>query len=103
MLELEDAIGSFRSAGHVGFGPILSAGLCREILDAIVASRAFGPELFLSQAEFDAAITSLKNAGAAEARTAEADRESRQHLWQYLLAAMMMVLAVEGVVAAKTT
>ena len=57
----------------------------------------------ISQAEFDAAITSLKNAGAAEARTAEADRESRQHLWQYLLAAMMMVLAVEGVVAAKTT
>lgn len=56
----------------------------------------------ISEDEFGTAIARLKDAGVTEARAAEADRESRQHLWQYLLAAMMVALAVEGVVAART-
>ena len=56
----------------------------------------------ISPAEFDAAIARLKDAGVTEARSVEADRESPQHLWQYVLAAMMVVLAAEGVVAART-
>jgi hypothetical protein len=56
----------------------------------------------LSVDEFEAAIARLKEAGVAEARNVEVSRESSQHLWQYALAAMMVALAVEGVVARRT-
>jgi hypothetical protein len=56
----------------------------------------------ISAAEFATAVTPLKDAGAAEARASDADRESRQHLWQFLLAAAMIGLAAEGIVAGRT-
>ena len=56
----------------------------------------------ISVEEFQAAVAHLKDSGAAGARVAAADQESRQHLWQYLLAAMLAVLAVEGVVGSRT-
>jgi hypothetical protein len=56
----------------------------------------------ISPAEFASAIARLKDAGITETRAAESGRESSQHLWQYLLAAMMVLLAVEGVVAGRT-
>jgi len=56
----------------------------------------------ISVDEFQAAVAHLKDAGAVEAHVAVADREDRQHLWQYLLAVMMVALAVEGVVASRT-
>ena len=56
----------------------------------------------LSVDEFGSAIARLKEAGVAEARNAELGRESSQHFWQYALAAMMVALAVEGVVARRT-
>ena len=56
----------------------------------------------ISPAEFESAVTRLKDAGAAETRTAASNRESGQHVWQYLLGAMMVLLAVEGAVAART-
>jgi hypothetical protein len=56
----------------------------------------------LSVDEFGSAIARLKEAGVAEARNVELGRESSQHLWQYALAAMMVALAVEGVVARRT-
>ena len=56
----------------------------------------------ISPDEFGSAIARLKDAGAAEIRAAESGRESRQRVWQYLLGAMMMLLAVEGVVAARS-
>ena len=37
----------------------------------------------------------------AEARVHANEQEDRQHLWQYVLAAMLIALAVEGVVAAR--
>ena len=56
----------------------------------------------ISADEFLAAVAPLKDAGAVEARVAAADQESRQHIWQYLLAVMLVALAVEGVVASRT-
>jgi aerotolerance regulator-like protein/VWA domain-containing protein len=52
--------------------------------------------------EFQAAVTQLKDAGAAEARVGVIEQESGQHLWQVLLALMIATLAVEGVVAARS-
>lgn len=56
----------------------------------------------ISPDEFGSAIARLRDAGIAETRAAESGRESRQHVWQYLLAAMMVLLTVEGVVAGRT-
>jgi Aerotolerance regulator N-terminal/von Willebrand factor type A domain len=53
----------------------------------------------ISAADFQASIARLKDAGAEEVRADVAARENRQHLWQYLLAAMIAALAAEGVVA----
>jgi len=55
----------------------------------------------LTDADFQAAVTRLKDVGAAEARVHANEQEDRQHLWQYVLAAMLIALAVEGVVAAR--
>jgi hypothetical protein len=51
---------------------------------------------------FQSAVARLKDAGAVEARVVAADQESRQHIWQYLLAVMLVALALEGVVASRT-
>jgi hypothetical protein len=56
----------------------------------------------VSADEFGSAIARLKEAGAAEVRTAKADRESTQHIWQYVLMGMLVVLAIEAVVAGRT-
>jgi hypothetical protein len=56
----------------------------------------------ISADEFQAAVAHLRdtsaNAGRVEARQLEDD----QHLWQYALALMVLLLAVEGVLAART-
>jgi hypothetical protein len=56
----------------------------------------------ISADEFATAVTPLKDAGAADARASDTELESRQHLWQFLLAAAMIGLAVEGFVAGRT-
>jgi hypothetical protein len=56
----------------------------------------------MSADEFQAAVTQLKDAGATETRAGVIEQESAQHLWQFLLAAMIATLAVEGVVAARS-
>jgi len=56
----------------------------------------------ISADEFQAAVTQLKDAGATEARAGVDEQESTQHLWQFLLASMIVTLAVEGVVAARS-
>jgi aerotolerance regulator-like protein/VWA domain-containing protein len=56
----------------------------------------------ISTDEFQAAVTQLKDAGAAETRAGVIEQESAQHLWQFLLAAMVVTLAVEGVFAARS-
>jgi hypothetical protein len=56
----------------------------------------------LSADEFQAAVMHLKDAGAAEARVEAREQEDRQHLWQYAMIVMLLVLAAEGVVAGRT-
>ena len=56
----------------------------------------------MSAADFQAAITRLKDAASTDVRADVAEQESRQHLWQYLLAAMVIALAAEGFVASRT-
>ncbi len=56
----------------------------------------------ISADEFQAAVTQLKDAGATETRASVTGQESTQHLWQFLLASMIAMLAVEGIVAARS-
>jgi hypothetical protein len=56
----------------------------------------------ISTEEFQAAVTHLRDAGAAEARVEAREQEDRQHLWQYAMILMVLVLAAEGVVAGRT-
>jgi hypothetical protein len=56
----------------------------------------------ISADDFQAAVTQLKDAGATATRAGVVEQESTQHLWQFLLAAMIVTLAVEGVVAERS-
>ena len=56
----------------------------------------------LSVDEFESAVTRLKAAGGLETRGEAREQEDRQHLWRYALAAMTLLLAAEGVLAART-
>ena len=56
----------------------------------------------LSVEEFQSAVTRLKDAGGAETRGESRQQEDQQHLWRYALAAMAVLLAAEGVLAART-
>jgi len=53
-------------------------------------------------ADFYAFIERLRDSSASDARIELSEQESRQHLWQYLLAAALVALFAEGVVAART-
>jgi hypothetical protein len=52
--------------------------------------------------EFETAIARVGDDVAPAVRVERHDEENRQHLWQYLMAAMLMLLVAEGVVAART-
>jgi len=56
----------------------------------------------LSVEEFQSAVTRLKDVNVSEARVEARQQEDRQHLWQYALALMALLLAMEGLVAART-
>ena len=56
----------------------------------------------LSVDDFQAAVTRMKEAGAPAARLEARQQEDRQHLWQYALAAMTLLLAAEALLAART-
>jgi hypothetical protein len=56
----------------------------------------------LSADEFHAAVTPLQDVAATEARVRAADTEDRQHLWQYVIAAMIVALAFEGLIASRS-
>jgi hypothetical protein len=57
----------------------------------------------MSEAEFGAAITRLQEAGRREGQTGDRQREERQHIWQYLLAVMLAIMAVESLVGIRAT
>jgi len=56
----------------------------------------------ISVEEFRSAVTHLKDVAGAEARVEARQQEDRQHLWQYALAFMLLLLAAEGMLAART-
>ena len=56
----------------------------------------------LSVDDFQSAVTRLKDAGGVQTRGEGRQQEDEQHLWRYALAAMAMLLAAEGVLAART-
>jgi len=56
----------------------------------------------LSADEFQSAVTRLKDLNAAVTRGEAQEQEDQQHLWRYALVAMAVMLAAEGVVAART-
>jgi len=56
----------------------------------------------LSVEEFQSAVTRLKDVQVSEGRIEARQQEDRQHLWQYALALMALLLAIEGTIAAKT-
>ncbi len=57
----------------------------------------------MSEAEFGAAITRLQEAARTEGQIGDRQREERQHIWQYVLAAMLAIMAVESVVGMRAT
>jgi len=57
----------------------------------------------LSVDDFQSAVTRLKEADASGIRLEAREQEDRQHVWQYLVAAMLLTLVAEGVVASRTT
>lgn len=56
----------------------------------------------LSVAEFEEAVTWLQDVGRVEARLEDRQAEERQHFWQYVLMLMIVLMVVEGFVAART-
>jgi Aerotolerance regulator N-terminal/von Willebrand factor type A domain len=56
----------------------------------------------LSTDDFQSAVTRLKDAAPSEARIEAREQEDRQHMWQFLILAMVLMLVVEGMVASRT-
>jgi hypothetical protein len=56
----------------------------------------------MSITDFQSAVTRLKDGGGSETRVEARQQEERQHLWQYALALMVLLLAAEGIVASRT-
>lgn len=57
----------------------------------------------LTPLEFERAITRTDDVAAISPQATARAREAEQHLWQYVLAAVLLVLAVESLVASRTT
>jgi hypothetical protein len=56
----------------------------------------------LTVKEFQAAVTRLQDTARVEGQVNSRHEEDRQHLWQYVLGMMLVVLLVESIVSART-
>ena len=56
----------------------------------------------LSVDDFQSAVTRMKESGASSVRVEARQQEDRQHLWQYALALMAVLLVAEGLLASRT-
>jgi hypothetical protein len=56
----------------------------------------------LSIEDFQSAVTRLKDVAVSQTQVEARQQEDRQHLWQYALALMALLLAAEGLLAART-
>ena len=92
--------GVTRAPGIVTIGdPAVAAGTRRIAVN--VDPREADPARITVE-DFQSAVTRLKAAGGVEARVEARQQEDRQHLWQYALAIMAVLLAAEGFLAART-
>lgn len=55
----------------------------------------------MSASDFQASVARLKQSAASDVRVEVREQESRQHVWQYLMASALLALLAEGVVAAR--
>ena len=83
-----------------GLATIDAAGVQRRI--AVNVDPREADPARISVEDFQSAVTRLKTEGGVEARVEARQQEDRQHLWQYALALMAVLLAVEGLLAART-
>jgi aerotolerance regulator-like protein/VWA domain-containing protein len=83
-----------------GLATIDAAGVQRRI--AVNVDPREADPARISVEDFQSAVTRLKSEGGVEARVEARQQEDRQHLWQYALALMAVLLAVEGLLAART-
>ena len=90
-----------RAPGIVTLNDVARAGGEARTIAVNVDPREADPAR-LSVEEFQSAVTRLKDAGGIETRGEARQQEDQQHLWQYALAAMAVLLAAEGVLAART-
>ena len=83
-----------------GLASIESSGVARQI--AVNVDPREADPARISVEDFQSAVTRLKSEGGVEARVEARQQEDRQHLWQYALAVMAILLALEGLLAART-
>ena len=83
-----------------GLATIDAAGVQRRI--AINVDPREADPARISVEDFQSAVTRLKDTDGLETRGEARQQEDQQHLWQYALAAMAVLLAAEGVLAART-
>jgi len=79
----------------------LRAGSAMRLIAVNVDPREADPAR-LTIEEFTSAVAPLKEAGSSEARVEVRQQEDRQHLWQYAMAVMALLLVAEGLLAART-
>jgi hypothetical protein len=90
-----------RTPGIVTLNDATRAGGAARTIAVNVDPRETNPAR-LSVDEFQSAVTRLKDAGGSETRGEARQQEDQQHLWRYALAAMAVLLAAEGMLAART-
>jgi len=56
----------------------------------------------ISAEDFRSTVTHLGDGNGSESSVAARQQEDRQHLWQYVLVMMVVVLGLEGFVASRT-
>jgi hypothetical protein len=87
--------------GRLGRGDPRRAGGATRRIAVNVDPREADPAR-LSIEEFTSAVAPLKEAGSAGTRVEARQQEDRQHLWQYAMACMALLLVAEGLLAART-
>ena len=83
-----------------GVAPLPGGGAARLVAVNVDPSEADGGRLTAD--EFAGAVVTLGGGAQAGARLQARETEERQHIWQYVLAAMLVMMAVESWVAART-
>lgn len=94
-------VGVKRTPGIMTIDDAARAGGARRTIAVNVDPRETNPAR-LSVEEFQSAVTRLKDAGGTDTRGEARQQEDSQHLWRYALAAMVVLLAAEGMLAART-